>query len=110
LAILIGVVRRNMYTYILTDSEMVVQKQLLSRSVRRIPYASLTDVEVSQTIIGRMAGYGNIAPVTKSGYGLVRGVNRAENLVSEMANVPNPDKVADIILTRASLTPKPNTS
>jgi membrane protein YdbS with pleckstrin-like domain len=110
LAMLVGLVRRNMYTYLLTDSEIVVQKQLLSRSVRRIPFTSLSDVEVSQTLIGRLAGYGNIIPVTKSGYGLVRGVNRTENLVAEMTNTPNPDKVADIILTRASLTPKPNTN
>lgn len=105
LAILFGVVRRNMFTYILTDSEMMVQKQLFGRSIRRMPFASLSDIEVSQTLVGRIAGYGNIIPVTKSGYGLVRGIDRSENIVAEMTNVPNPDKLADAILARASLTP-----
>lgn len=110
LAILVGLVRRNMLTYTLTGVEIVVQRQLFGRSVRRIPLASLSDVQVSQTLIGRIAGYGNIAPVTKSGYGLVRGTNRTENTVAEMTNVPNPDKVADLILTRASLIPKSSTN
>jgi membrane protein YdbS with pleckstrin-like domain len=108
--VLIGVVRRNMFTYLITESDLIVRKQLLGRSIRCIPFTSLTDIEVSQTLIGRLTGYGNISPVTKSGYGLVRGKDRAENLVSEMINVPNPDKVADIILTRASITPRPGTS
>lgn len=106
LGILVGVVRRNMFTYLITNSEMIVQKQLFTRNVRRIPFASLSDVEVSQTLIGRLARYGNVAPVTKSGYGLVRGMDRAENITAEMSNVPNPDQVANIILTRASATSK----
>jgi uncharacterized membrane protein YdbT with pleckstrin-like domain len=103
LVALVGVARRNMFTYLITDVDLIVQKQLLSRSVRRIPFSSLSDVEVSQTFIGRLVGYGNIAPVTKSGYGLVRGMDRMENVVAEMTNVPNPDKVADLILARASI-------
>ena len=106
LVVLIGVVRRNTFTYLITDSDIVVQKQLLSRSVRRIPFSSISDVEVSQSLMGRLAGYGNIVPVTKSGYGLVRGMDRAENLVAEMAYVPRPDKVAEIIMSRLSTTPK----
>jgi hypothetical protein len=54
-------------------------------------------------LVGRLAGYGNIAPVTKSGYGLVRGMERAENMVAEMTNVSNPDRVADLIMARASI-------
>jgi uncharacterized membrane protein YdbT with pleckstrin-like domain len=107
LGILGGVVHRNMYTYLITESDLIVRKQLFSRSVRRIPFSSISDVEVSQTFIGRLAGYGNIAPVTKSGYGLVRGTDRSENIVAEMTNVPKPDKVADLIIARASITPKP---
>jgi membrane protein YdbS with pleckstrin-like domain len=100
---LIGVVRRNMFTYLITESDLIVQKQLLSRNIRRIPFTSLSDIEVSQTLIGRLAGYGNIAPVTKSGYGLVRGIDRNENVVAEMTNVPNPNKVADLIISRSSI-------
>jgi len=100
LGVLIGVVRRNAFTYLITDSDVVVKKQLLRRSVRRIPFSSISDVQVSQTIVGRLAGYGDVVPVTKSGYGLVRGTEPGENIVAEMANVPNPDNVADLIMSR----------
>jgi len=100
LGVLIGVVRRNAFTYLITDSDVVVKKQLLRRSVRRIPFSSISDVQVSQSIVGRLARYGDIVPVTKSGYGLVRGTEPGENIVAEMADVPNPDKVADLIMSR----------
>jgi membrane protein YdbS with pleckstrin-like domain len=107
LIILFGLVRRNMYTYQLTPSDLVIQKQFLGRSVRRIPFASISDVEVSQSFVGRLAGYGNIVPISKSGYGLVRGMERSENIVAEMTNIPHPDKVANMIMSRASLAPRP---
>ena len=100
LGVLIGVVRRNAFTYLITDSDVVVKRQLLRRSVRRIPFSSISDVQVSQSIVGRLARYGDIVPVTKSGYGLVRGTEHGENVVAEMADVPNPDKVADLIMSR----------
>jgi hypothetical protein len=100
LIMLIGVVRRNAFTYLITDSDIVVKRQLLRRSVRRIPFSSISDVQVSQSIVGRLAKYGDVVPVTKSGYGLVRGTEPGENIVAEMANVPNPDKVADLIMSR----------
>ena len=100
LGVLIGAVRRNAFTYLITDSDVVVKRQLLRRSVRRIPFSSISDVQVSQSVVGRLAGYGDIIPVTKSGYGLVRGTERGENMVAEMADVPNPDKVADFIMSR----------
>ncbi len=100
LGVLIGVVRRNAFTYLITDSDVVVKKQLLRRSVRRIPFSSISDVQVSQSIVGRLAKYGDVVPVTKSGYGLVRGTEPGENIVAEMVDVPNPDKVADLIMSR----------
>ena len=100
LGMLIGVVRRNAFTYLITDSDVVVKRQLLRRSVRRIPFSSISDVQVSQSIVGRLAKYGDVVPVTKSGYGLVRGTEKGENIVAEMSDVPNPDKVADLIMSR----------
>ena len=100
LGVLIGAVRRNAFTYLITDSDVVVKRQLLRRSVRRIPFSSISDVQVSQSIVGRLARYGDVVPVTKSGYGLVRGTEPGENIVAEMADVPNPDKVADLIMSR----------
>ena len=104
LGVLVGAVQRNMFTYLISDRDMVVQKQLFRRSVRRIPFSSISDLQVSQTIIGRLAGYGNIAPITKSGYGVMRVRDRAESVVQEMINVPNPNKVADLIMTKVSTT------
>ncbi|HUK51534.1 MAG TPA: PH domain-containing protein [Terriglobales bacterium] len=106
LAALVGLVKRNTFTYMITDQAVIVQRQLLRRSVRRIPFASISDMEVAQSFVGRILGYGNIAPVTKSGYGLVRGMDRSENMVAEMTNVPRPDRVADLILSRVSAAPK----
>ena len=100
LGVLIGVVRRNAFTYLITDSDVVVKRQLLRRSVRRIPFSSISDVQVSQSIVGRLAKYGDVVPVTKSGYGLVRGTEPGENIVAEMSDVPNPDRVADLIMSR----------
>jgi uncharacterized membrane protein YdbT with pleckstrin-like domain len=100
LGVLIGVVRRNAFTYLITDSDVVVKRQLLRRSVRRIPFSSISDVQVSQSVVGRLAKYGDVVPVTKSGYGLVRGTEPGENIVAEMSDVPNPDRVADLIMSR----------
>jgi len=100
LVMLIGIVRRNAFTYLITDSDIVVKRQLLRRSVRRIPFSSISDVQVSQSIVGRLAKYGDVVPVTKSGYGLVRGTEPGEKIVAEMVDVPNPDKVADLIMSR----------
>ena len=91
---------RNAFTYLITDSDVVAKRQLLRRSVRRIPFSSISDVQVSQSIVGRLAKYGDLVPVTKSGYGLVRGTEPGENIVAEMTNVPNPDKVADLIMSK----------
>jgi len=102
LMILVGIIRRNMFTFQVTDSYIAIQKQFLRRSVRRIPFSSLSDIEVSQSLLGRLAGFGNIIPVSKSGYGLVHGVNPTENIVAEMNGVPHPDKVATLIMSRAS--------
>ncbi|HYB84073.1 MAG TPA: PH domain-containing protein [archaeon] len=103
LMILIGIIRRNMFTFQVADSYIAIQKQLLRRSVRRIPFSSLSDIEVSQSLFGRLVGFGNIIPISKSGYGLVHGVNPTENIVAEMINVPHPDKVASLIMSRASM-------
>jgi membrane protein YdbS with pleckstrin-like domain len=107
LMVLIGAIKRNVYTYQITNSGIIIQKQLLRRTVRRIAFASLSDVEVSQSLIGRLAGFGNVVPISKSGYGLVHGVDPTENFVAEMKNVPNPDRVANLIMSRASLMVKP---
>jgi len=104
LGMFVGVIRRNMYTYVISDSDLVLQKQLLRRSIRRVPFSSITDVQVSQGLAGRFAGYGNVVPVTKSGYGLVRGTEPGENVVAEMVDVPKPDKVAQLIISRLKRT------
>lgn len=100
LGMFVGVIRRNTYTYTISNSDLILQRQLLRRSVRRIPFTSITDVQVSQSLAGRLAGYGNVVPVTKSGFGLVRGVEPGENIVAEMVDVPHPDKIVQLIMSR----------
>jgi len=77
LGCLIGMVRRSMFSYLISERDVIVQKQLLRRSIRRIPFSSISDLQVS----------------------LVHGMDRAENVVQEMVNVPKPDKIADLIMS-----------
>jgi uncharacterized membrane protein YdbT with pleckstrin-like domain len=105
LGTLLGVARRNAYSYTITNTGIIVKKQLFRRSVRQIPFTSISDVYVNQTIIGRLANYGNVVPVTKSGYGIVPEMEySSEATTSEMTDVSRPDEVAEIIMQRIGRT------
>ena len=101
LGILVGTARRNAYSYVITRTGIIVTKQLFRRSIRRIPFTSISDVYINQTMIGRLANYGDVVPVTKSGYGLVGDMEySAEASTAEMTDVPRPDEVAEMIMRR----------
>lgn len=98
---LLGVARRNAYSYLITGTGIVVKKQLFRRNVRQIPFTSISDVYINQTIFGRLAGYGDIVPVTKSGYGIVHDMEySSEATTSTITDVSRPDEVAEIIMQR----------
>ncbi|MEM3401708.1 MAG: PH domain-containing protein [Candidatus Hadarchaeales archaeon] len=58
------------FTYFLTNKRIVIYKRFITISSRQIQYDDLSDVVVDQGIIGRLFGFGNVIPITKSGLGL----------------------------------------
>lgn len=102
-ALIIGTVRRNSYTYTLNSEGIVISRELFSRNMRRIPYAAISDIEVHQGIAGRIFNYGDIVPITKSGFGLATDERYSgETYVTELTNAPNPSEVARWISDRIS--------
>jgi uncharacterized membrane protein YdbT with pleckstrin-like domain len=102
-AFIIGAVRRNSYIYVLGDEGVPISRQLFSSYTRRIPYAAISDVQIFQSLVGRIFNYGDIVPITKSGFGLTAEERYApEAYVTEMTDTPNPKEVADLISSRIS--------
>jgi hypothetical protein len=58
------------FTYYLTNKRIVIYRKFITISTRQIQYDDLSDVVVEVGIIGRIVGFGNVIPVTKSGLGL----------------------------------------
>jgi uncharacterized membrane protein YdbT with pleckstrin-like domain len=53
-------VRRNMVSYTLTDSKIMIDQGLVARTTRNIPLRNIQDVTVSATIPQRLLGFGNL--------------------------------------------------
>ena len=53
-------VRRNMVSYTLTDSKVMIDQGLVARTTRNIPLRNIQDVTVSATILQRLLGFGNL--------------------------------------------------
>ncbi|MGB7925209.1 MAG: PH domain-containing protein [Pyrinomonadaceae bacterium] len=53
-------VRRNMVSYTLTDSKVMIDQGLIARTTRNIPLRNIQDVTVSATIPQRLLGFGNL--------------------------------------------------
>ena len=58
------------FTYYLTNKRIIIYRKFITISTRQIQYDDLSDVVVDVGIIGRIMGFGNVIPVTKSGLGL----------------------------------------
>ena len=58
------------FTYFLTNKRIVIYKKFITISTRQIQYDDISDVVVDQGIFGRIFGFGNVIPITKSGLGL----------------------------------------
>jgi len=58
------------FTYYLTNKRIVIYRKFITISTRQIQYDDISDVVVDVGIIGRIVGFGNVIPVTKSGLGL----------------------------------------
>jgi membrane protein YdbS with pleckstrin-like domain len=53
-------IRRNMVSYTLTDSKVMIDQGLVARTTRNIPLRNIQDVTVSATILQRLLGFGNL--------------------------------------------------
>lgn len=75
--------------YILTDRRIITQRGLLNTKKSYMPYNTIQDISSSQSIIGRLIGVGSISAY--SAY---------DNNQIELKDIPNPDKVEDLIFSR----------
>ena len=71
---ILGIVMTTFYmkafTYYLTNKRIFIYKRFITISSRQVQYDDLSDVVVHQGIFGRIFGFGNVIPITKSGLGL----------------------------------------
>ncbi len=115
---------RRGHRYFLTNYRIITLKRFIGKEVREVMYDGITDVYVSQGILGRIFNYGTIIPVSESGFGLgedaalvaasaaapvkkgflgisfggKRGVNRPRAATYfSLHGVPNPKKIRGII-------------
>jgi len=69
LGLLITFFYSGAFTYYLTTKRIILYRRFITISSRQIQYDDLSDVMVDQGIIGRLFGFGNVIPITKSGLG-----------------------------------------
>lgn len=90
------------------SNAIVIRRSLISRIRREILYAKISDVAVEQTFLGRIFGYGDVIPVSISGFGVIAQERyAAERRLDQLDSVKDPYWVAQFIMERtvASLAP-----
>jgi uncharacterized membrane protein YdbT with pleckstrin-like domain len=99
ISFLIAAAYRNANTYMLTPNGIIIHRSFISRIRREIPYSRISDVTVEQTLLGRIFRYGDIIPVSISGFGII-GQERyaAERRLDQLDSVSNPYHVAQLIM------------
>ncbi|HEX8653444.1 MAG TPA: PH domain-containing protein [Pyrinomonadaceae bacterium] len=81
-------VRRNMVSYTLTDSKVMIDQGLVARTTRNIPLRNIQDVTVSSSILQRLLGFGNLIIDNASEQGGT----------TILRNIDNPRHHADLLL------------
>ena len=66
-AILMGMVRRNATEMALTNRRVVIKTGLVSRKTIEMLLNKVESIEVSETVLGRMLGYGTIVVIGTGG-------------------------------------------
>jgi len=66
---LVEIYRRS-HRYFITNMRLVLRGGILLKRERTLRYDRIADVDYSQGILGRLFNYGNIVPITQSGFGL----------------------------------------
>lgn len=99
ISFLIALAYRNANTYVLTSNGIIICRSFISRIRREIPYSRVSDVTVEQTLLGRIFRYGDIIPVSISGFGII-GQERyaAERRLDQLDSVSKPYHVAQLIM------------
>ena len=81
-------VRRNMVSYTLTDSKVMIDQGLVARTTRNIPLRNIQDVTVSSSILQRLLGFGNLIIDNASEQGGT----------TILRNIDDPRRHADLLL------------
>lgn len=77
--------------YTLTNSRIIIKSGVLSTKKNYMPYATIQDVNTSQSLIGRLFNVGSVSLF--SAY---------DNNQIELKNIPNPSEVENIIFSHIS--------
>lgn len=89
-------VKQKLVRYTLTDTQIEVDRGLISRTTRNVPIRRIQDVTVSTSIFQRLLGFGDIV------------VDNASEDVGKIVfkNIDRPKHFADILLRQISLLDK----
>ncbi|AWX33202.1 PH domain-containing protein [Methanosphaera sp. BMS] len=77
--------------YTLTDKRIIIKRGLFEKEKISMPYAKVQDIDVSQSVLERMLGAGDIV--------IYGGRDNVETILDE---VPNPREVEEIILNQVN--------
>lgn len=61
---------RRSHKYIITNFRIILRGGILRRKERSLRYEKITDISGEQGIFGKIFSFGNIIPITQSGFGL----------------------------------------
>ena len=61
---------RKSHRYIITNFRLILKGGIIKRNERSLRYDKITDLSGEQGLLGRIFGFGNIIPITQSGFGL----------------------------------------
>jgi uncharacterized membrane protein YdbT with pleckstrin-like domain len=100
ISFIIAQIYRNANTYLLTHDRIIIRRSLLSSIRREIPYSKISDVTIEQTLLGRIFGYGDVIPISISGFGIT-GQERypSEKRLDQLDSVAKPREISQRILT-----------
>ncbi len=70
ISIVLTEVYRRGHVYVITNYRIVAKKGFIGKEEREIMYDKITDIYVSQGILGRIFNFGTVIPVSSSGFGL----------------------------------------
>jgi len=61
---------RLSHKYVITDMRIIMEGGIIKKNRRILTYDKITDLSGEQSLLGRLFNFGNIIPITQSGFGL----------------------------------------